>query len=88
MGFTGISSYQFNKKYIFRHFLFNIKQSERFYSSRHETGFTESSFLLKGMKKHLELEVSAKNDGLLVFVNKDLNSNCVLSLHLPKHIAR
>ena len=40
------------------------------------------------MGKPYRLDVLAENGGLLVFVNKDINSKCVQIFRLPEHIGR
>ena len=51
-----------------------------------DSSFSESQFLLPGMRKPLQLDVASRKGGLLVFVNKDIPSKYLENPHLPRDI--
>ena len=51
-----------------------------------DSSFPESQFLLEGMKKPYRFDVSSRKGGLLVYVNKNIPSKYIRSLHLPNDI--
>ena len=46
--------------------------------------FSESQFLLDGMKKPYRFHVGCRKGGLLVYANKDIPSKYLRSFHLPQ----
>ena len=51
-----------------------------------DSSFSESHFVLPGMRKPFRLDVTSRKGGLLVFVNNDIPSKYLRSFHLPGDI--
>ena len=51
-----------------------------------DSSFSESQFLLEGMKKLYRFDVSSRKGGLHLYVNKNISSNYFRSFHIPNDI--
>ena len=51
-----------------------------------DSSFSESHFLLPGIRKPFRLDVTTRKGGLLVFVNNDIPSKYLRNFHLPGDI--
>ena len=54
--------------------------------SKLDSSFPENQFHLEGVRKLNTLDVSVKNGGLLVLVNKDIPFKYLQRFHLPQDI--
>ena len=82
LGYLNINSIR-NKFSSIPHLIDNNLDIFAIAETKLDSSFPESQFILPGMRKPFRLDVTSRKGGLLVFVNNDIPSKYLWSLHLP-----
>ena len=85
LGYLNINSIR-NKFSSIPHLIDNNLDIFAIAETKLDSSFPINQFVLPGMRKPFQLNVTSRKGGLLVFVNNDISSKYLQNFHLPGYI--